>query len=53
MSIDKDLSDYVASQKNQKIPYVILRGTVQPIGKPLQSIMTPSVTGVLQVIKVK
>lgn len=53
MNIDKDLSEYVAVQKDKKIPYAIVRGTVAPIGTPLQSIMSPSVTGVLQVIKVK
>ncbi|XP_055317997.1 mitochondrial E3 ubiquitin protein ligase 1 [Sitodiplosis mosellana] len=52
LAIDKDLNDYVGAQKNRKIPYAIVRGTVEPIGKPLQSIMSPSVTGVLQVIKV-
>lgn len=53
LSIDNTLSENVAAQKNRKIPYAIIRGTVTPIGQPLQSIMTPSVTGVLQVIKVK
>lgn len=53
MNIDKNLYDHVASQKDKKVPYAIVRGTVTPIGTPLQSIMSPSVTGVLQVIKVK
>lgn len=53
LNIDNDLSNYVAAQKDKKIPYAIVRGTVSPIGKPLQSIMSPSVTGVLQIIKVK
>lgn len=53
LKIDQNLIEYVASQKDKKIPYAIVRGTVTPIGKPLQSIMSPSVTGVLQIIKVK
>lgn len=53
LNIDKDLSEHVGAQKDKKIPYAIVRGTVQPIGTPLQSIMSPSVTGVLQVITVK
>lgn len=53
LSLDSNLSHHVASQSDKKIPYVIIRGTVKPMGQPLQSIMTPSVTGVLQIIKVK
>lgn len=53
LNIDKDLPEYVGAQKDKKVPYAIVRGTVAPIGKPLQSMMSPSVTGVLQVIKVK
>lgn len=53
LTIDKQLTEYVGAQKDKKVPYVIVRGTVSPIGTPLQSIMSPSVTGVLQVIKVK
>lgn len=53
LSLDSNLSQHVASHSHGKIPYVIIRGTVKPIGQPLQSIMTPSVTGVLQIIKVK
>lgn len=53
MNIDQNLFEHVAAQKDKKVPYAIVRGTVTPIGTPLQSIMSPSVTGVLQVIKVK
>lgn len=53
LNIEKELHEYVGAQKDKKVPYAIVRGTVSPIGKPLQSIMSPSVTGVLQVITVK
>ncbi|XP_036336409.1 mitochondrial E3 ubiquitin protein ligase 1 [Rhagoletis pomonella] len=51
LAIDGDLKKYVASQKDKKIPYAVVRGTVTPIGVPMRSVMSPSVTGVLQVIK--
>lgn len=41
---------YVGSQENQKLGYVVVRGTVKPIGPPIRSVMSPAVTGVLQVI---
>ncbi|XP_067647662.1 mitochondrial E3 ubiquitin protein ligase 1 [Eurosta solidaginis] len=49
--INNDLKDLVSRSKDKKIPYAVLRGTVSPIGVPLRSVMSPSVTGVLQVIK--
>ncbi|KAI8123418.1 Mitochondrial ubiquitin ligase activator of nfkb 1-A [Lucilia cuprina] len=51
LSIDNDLKDFVARQKDKKVPYAVVRGTVTPIGVPMRSVMSPSVTGVLQVIK--
>lgn len=38
---------------NNKIPYVVLRGTVTPLAPPMKSVLAPSVTGVLQVIKLR
>lgn len=52
MNIDKELIKYVAIQKDKKLPYVVLRGTVTPMGTPLKSIKSDGVSGVLQVIKV-
>lgn len=52
LNIDKDLGKYVASQKNSKIPYAVLRGTVTPMGSALKSVKS-SVGGVLQIIKVQ
>lgn len=52
-SIDENLKDIVKQSKDGKISYGIIRGTVKPIGQPIQSVMSPSVTGVLQVIKLR
>lgn len=52
-SIDENLKQYVSQQKDQKIDYAIIRGTVKPIGAPMQSSYSPSVTSVLQVIKIR
>ncbi|XP_073842026.1 mitochondrial E3 ubiquitin protein ligase 1 [Musca autumnalis] len=51
LTIDKDLKEFVAKQKDSKVPYAVVRGIVTPIGVPMRSVMSPSVTGVLQVIK--
>lgn len=53
LAIDGDLKDYVGAQKDKKIPYAVVRGTVTPIGVPIRSVTSPSVTGVLQVIKLR
>jgi len=49
--IDENLKNIVKQSKDGKINYGIIRGTVKPIGQPMRSVMSPSVTGVLQVIK--
>lgn len=51
LAIDGNLKQHVASQNDKKIPYVVLRGNVTPIGIPITSVMAPTVTGVLQVMK--
>lgn len=51
LSLDSDLKELIREQKSKKIPYAVVRGTVVPIGAPIQSVMSPSVTGVIQVIK--
>ncbi|XP_055619044.1 mitochondrial E3 ubiquitin protein ligase 1 [Toxorhynchites rutilus septentrionalis] len=50
LTIDESLRDKL-KQSDGKIRYGVIRGTVTPIGTPLKSVMTPSVTGVLQVMK--
>ncbi|KAG4078824.1 hypothetical protein HA402_015414 [Bradysia odoriphaga] len=49
--VDDSLKEIVKQSPDGKINYGIIRGTVKPIGQPIQSVMSPSVTGVLQVIK--
>lgn len=49
--IDADLKKLLESKKDKKIPYAVIRGTVIPVGVPIRSVMSPSVTGVVQVIK--
>lgn len=51
--IDESLKEIVKQSPDGKINYGIIRGTVKPIGQPIQSVMSPSVTGVLQVIKLR
>ncbi|XP_037721202.1 mitochondrial E3 ubiquitin protein ligase 1-like [Drosophila subpulchrella] len=49
--IDEKLKTLVELQPDKKIPYAVIRGTVKPIGDPLQSSLGPSVSGVLQIVK--
>lgn len=53
LSIDSNLKEYVKSQNNHKVSYAIIRGSVVPIGAPIQSVIAPSVTGVVQTIKLR
>ncbi|EDV38877.1 uncharacterized protein Dana_GF25023 [Drosophila ananassae] len=50
-SIDGDLKSVVEKHRDKKIPYAVIRGTVTPIGVPLRSNLVPSVSGVLQIVK--
>ncbi|XP_064552480.1 mitochondrial E3 ubiquitin protein ligase 1 [Drosophila montana] len=50
-NIDGDLKNIVSRQQDKKIPYAVIRGTVTPIGVPLRSSFVPSVSGVLQIVK--
>jgi len=45
------LKTLVERQPDKKIPYAMIRGTVNPIGDPLQSSLGSSVSGVLQIVK--
>ncbi|XP_052862669.1 mitochondrial E3 ubiquitin protein ligase 1 [Anopheles cruzii] len=48
LPIDENLSDRLRREPDQKLKYAVIRGSVTPIGTPLHSAMSPSVTGVLQ-----
>ncbi|KAH8239548.1 hypothetical protein KR032_005415 [Drosophila birchii] len=50
-NIDSNLKSLVERQNEKKIPYAVIRGTVTPIGVPLRSALVPSVSGVLQIVK--
>uniref|UniRef100_A0A1Q3FAG0 RING-type E3 ubiquitin transferase n=1 Tax=Culex tarsalis TaxID=7177 RepID=A0A1Q3FAG0_CULTA len=50
LAIDDSLADRLRKSGN-KINYGVIRGTVTPIGNPLNAVMSPSVTGVLQIMK--
>ncbi|KAH8349757.1 hypothetical protein KR084_005645 [Drosophila pseudotakahashii] len=49
--IDDKLKTLVERQPGKKIPYAIIRGTVTPIGDPIHNSLVPSVSGVLQIVK--
>lgn len=50
LAIDDTLTDRLRKSGN-KINYGVIRGTVTPIGNPMHAVMSPSVTGVLQIMK--
>lgn len=50
-NIDSELKSIVSRQNDKKVPYAVIRGTVTPLGVPLRSSFVPSVSGVLQIIK--
>ncbi|XP_022909989.1 mitochondrial E3 ubiquitin protein ligase 1-like [Onthophagus taurus] len=53
LEIHRDLKDIVQSHPNQKIPYVIIRGTVKPLGNPVISANNPQITGVVQSLSIR
>ncbi|KAB0795590.1 hypothetical protein PPYR_12429 [Photinus pyralis] len=53
LEINKNLPKIVNKQPGQIIPYVAIRGTVQPIGDPIISNNNLKVAGVLQLLTIK
>ncbi|KAK5645563.1 hypothetical protein RI129_006863 [Pyrocoelia pectoralis] len=53
LEINKNLTKIVNKQPDQIIPYVAIRGVVQPIGNPIISNNNSKVTGVLQLLTIK
>lgn len=53
MEINKDLKEVVVTHPDQKLSYVSIRGNVKPIGNPIVSINNPSITGVIQLLRLK
>ncbi|BFF99285.1 mitochondrial E3 ubiquitin protein ligase 1 [Drosophila madeirensis] len=50
-NIDGNLRSIVERKVDKSIPYAVIRGTVTPMGVPLRSTLVPSVSGVLQIVK--
>ncbi|KFB47152.1 AGAP005955-PA-like protein [Anopheles sinensis] len=48
LQIDGQLTERLKQEPDRKLGYVVIRGSVTPIGTALRSAMSPSVTGVLQ-----
>lgn len=53
LSIDKNLKEIVQTHPDGKLSYVSIRGTVKPLGNPIISNNNPSVTGVVQLLRIK
>ncbi|XP_030764185.1 mitochondrial E3 ubiquitin protein ligase 1-like [Sitophilus oryzae] len=53
INLDTNLKKVVKSNPEQKLPYVVLRGTVKALGKPIISTHNPNVSGVIQSLKIK
>nr|CAI5825075.1 unnamed protein product [Callosobruchus analis] len=53
LSIDKELKEIVETHPEARLSYVSIRGSVKPIGKPVISINNPSITGVIQLLRIK
>lgn len=51
--LDKALTKLATTSPGKRLPYAIIRGTVTPIGKPMSSVMSPSVSAVIQVMKLE
>ncbi|XP_072384280.1 mitochondrial E3 ubiquitin protein ligase 1 [Diabrotica undecimpunctata] len=53
LEINKDLKEIVETHPDHKLSYVAIRGTVKALGNPIVSNANPTVTGVVQVLKIK
>lgn len=53
MPIDSNLQKIVLSHPDKKLPFVILKGNVKALGNPIISNNNPSVSGVLQTLRIK
>ncbi|XP_038062093.1 mitochondrial ubiquitin ligase activator of nfkb 1-A-like isoform X2 [Patiria miniata] len=50
LNIDRNLQTIVSEAPENTIPYAVIEGSVEAIGKPLQSEHTPGILGVLQTL---
>lgn len=51
MTLNKELSKTLLNAPGNRLDYAVIRGTVVPVGSPMKAVMSPSVTAVLQVMK--
>lgn len=51
VNLGKGLVKTLQKSPGNRLDYAVIRGTVVPVGSPMTSVMSPSVTGVLQVMK--
>ncbi|CAG9862596.1 unnamed protein product [Phyllotreta striolata] len=53
LEINKDLHEIVATHPENKLSYVSIRGSVKPLGNPILSNSNPTVSGVIQLLRIK
>ncbi|KAF5292592.1 hypothetical protein FQA39_LY13925 [Lamprigera yunnana] len=53
LEIDRNLKGIVSKEPDKVLPYVVIRGVVQPIGNPIISTNNSKVAGVLQLLTIK
>ncbi|CAH1969217.1 unnamed protein product [Acanthoscelides obtectus] len=53
LTIDKELKEIVETHPEGRLSYVSVRGTIKPIGNPIVSINNPTITGVVQLLRIK
>lgn len=51
MTLSKELTKTLINIPGKRLDYAVIRGTVVPVGSPMKAVMSPSVTAVLQVMK--
>jgi hypothetical protein len=53
LELNYDLKEIVKTHKDQKLPYVVIRGEVEALGSPITSVNNHSVTGAIQKLSMK
>lgn len=51
VTLNKELAKTLLDAPGKRLDYAVIRGTVVPVGSPMKAVMSPSVTAVLQVMK--
>jgi E3 ubiquitin-protein ligase MUL1 len=53
LKLNDDLKEMVEAHKDQKLPYVVIRGEVEAIGSPITSVNNRNITGAIQKLSMK